>query len=573
MRKAKWFRLLSTVAILCTLIIAITGCGSPEEDTEMAGSQEVRVQRGDLTVDITAAGNLALSQTENIVADFFYQQATIAEVNVETGDSVTEGQVLVKIDIDEWQEELDVLEDTLAAAERNLNTQERALATTERLVTTRELAVTAAKRQVSTREIAYQTTEINLEAAEYALATIQEVKDVQDDIDNAEYQLQYIQAKIDIIEPDADPLNYQFWSGEKAKVQTKLAELQQEINEILAGTGITISDTTALEIQRKQLAIETARLNLESASDDVIQANLSVIEAESNLEDAMLDFEYTKTDIEDAKQNIESVNKSLEEAREKSPEITAPFDGFIVNVNVEGGDEIIKGTILIQIADPDRFEADILVSETDILQVEVGTSATVIADAISGISFPAKVTHISPTATISSGVVNYTVRVELQSIEELAEERQSRMEAFSSDNFSGEFSPPEGFEMPEGFSMPGGRFSQGAMRDIAEIDYNLREGMSVTVSLIISSETDVLLIPYTAITTTGGQSYVDVVLDSGETEQREVTTGSTNYTYIVITDGLTEGERILVPEGTITVSTSSEFRFGGGGFMIPGMRR
>jgi HlyD family secretion protein len=573
MNKAKWFKLFSTFIILSMLTIMITSCGSPEGDSETVGSQEATVMRGDLTVHITAAGNLALSHTEDIIADLFYQQGTIAEVNVETGDSVEEGQVLVKIDSDEWQQELDTLEDSLAAAERNVDTLERTLATAERLVTTRELAVTAAKRQVSTREIAYQTAEINLEASEYALATIQEVKEVQDDIDNAEYQLQYIQAKIDIIEPDADPMNYQFWSNEKVKAETKLAELQQEINEILAGTSVNISDTTALEIQRKQLAIESAQLNLESTSDDVIQANLDVIEAESSLEDATLDLEYTKSDIENAKENVETIKLSLEEAREKSPEIVAPFDGFIVSVNVEGGDEIIKGTVLVQIAEPDRFEADILVSEVDILQVGVGTSATVVADAISGISFPATVTHISPTATISSGVVNYTVRVELQSMEDLAEERRSRMEAFSSDNFSGNFSPPEGFETPEGFSMPEGRFNQGAMIDIGDMDYNLREGMSVTVSLIISSETDVLLVPYTAVTTTGGQSYVNVVLDSGETEQRAVTTGSTNYTYIVVTDGLTEGETILVPEGTITASTSSESRFGGGGFMIPGMRR
>jgi multidrug efflux pump subunit AcrA (membrane-fusion protein) len=595
MSKSKWFRLLSMVIISSTLIIMITGCGSPEENTTTSESQEATVFRGDLTVDITAAGNLALSQTEDIVADLFYQQGTIAEVNVESGDSVTEGQVLVNIDSDEWQEELDVLEDTLAAAERNLNTQERALATAERLVTTRELAVTAAKRQVSSREIAYQTAEINLEAAEYALATIQEVKEVQDDIDNAEYQLQYIKAKIDIIEPDADPLNYQFWSNEKVKVETKLAELQQEINKILAGTSINISDTTALEIQRKQLAIETARLNLESASDEVIQANLSVIEAESNLEDAILDLEYTRADIEDAKQNIESVSKSLEEAREKSPEITAPFDGFIISVNVEGGDEIIKGTVLVRIADPNKFEANILVSEMDIIQLELGGQAMVEVDSLQGITLPAEVTRIAPTATIQSGVVNYSVKVEISSMEAIREQAQDRFgqiaEQFAAGEIlerlqqaidegriseeqvkemmermeSGDFTPPENFTPPEGFSPPEGMEfpafnmdtsdsqSQGQLPTMSiPENFQLREGLTVTVTIIVDERTDVLLVPNAAVTTRGTQSYVEVVTASGETEQRTVQTGISDWQFTEITDGLSEGEIILVPQGTVT---------------------
>lgn len=589
MNKAKWFKLLSTFIILSMLIIISTSCGSPEGDSETVESQEATVMRGDLTVDITAAGNLALSHTEDIIADLFYQQGTIAEVNIESGDSVTKGQVLVKIDSDEWQEELDMLEDALAAAKRNLNTQERALATAERLVTTRELAVTAAKRQVSTREIAYQTAKINLEAAEYALATIQEVKVVQDEIDNAQYQLQYIQTKIDIIEPDTDPMNYQFWSNEKVKVETKLVELQQEINEILAGTSVNISDTTALEIQRKQLAIESAQLYLESTSDDVIQANLAVIEAESALGDATLDLEYTKADVEDAKQNIESVSKSLEEAREKSPEITAPFDGFIISVNVEGGDEIIKGTVLVRIADPNKFEANILVSEMDIIQLGIGAQAMVEVDSLQGVTLPAEVTRIAPTATIQSGVVNYSVKVEISSMEDIREQAQNRFgqitEQFAAGEIperlqqaidegriseeqvkemmermqSGDFTPPEGFSPPEGIEFPAFNADSSENQTQGQLptmsipeNFQLREGLTVTVTIIVDERTDVLLVPNAAVTTRGTQSYVEVVTASGETEQRTVQTGISDWQFTEITDGLSEGEIILVPQGTVT---------------------
>jgi multidrug efflux pump subunit AcrA (membrane-fusion protein) len=521
------------VLLICVLLAGLVGCSSEEEEPEQAFSTTT-VFRGDLTKPITAAGNLALSKTEDVIVDLFYQQGTIAEVLVEVGDSVTKGQVLARIDNDEWQEQIDTLETSLTSAQRNLNTQERAL--------------TTAERQVKTKELAYETAEINLTAAEYALESIEEVKEVQDKIDAANARLEYIEAAMYYLD-DNEKWD---WLQHKKDVEEDLTELQQEKNSVIAGTSTSVSDTVALEIQRKQLNIETALINLDAANDDVAEASLNL--------------EYTEADVEKARENIETITENLEEARSKSPDMTAPFDGFIVDVNVKGGDEVIRGTVAVSVADPDQFQADIYVNETEILDVEIGTGATVIADAIDGMAFPATVTHISPTATISSGVVNYTVRVELTDMEEL---------------FSG-FEPPEGSEIPEGAEMPEGmdipdgssfefspEDSGDVLNEMKNTEYDLRDGMSVTVSLIITSETDVLLVPYTAVTTVGPQSFVDVVLENGETEQRQVTVGSTNYTYTAITSGLSEGEIVAIPEGTGYSSSSSHSA--AGPFADPGM--
>ena len=94
----------------------------------------------------------------------------------------------------------------------------------------------------------------------------------------------------------------------------------------------------------------------------------------------------------------------------------APFDGIVTKVNVAGGDQVYKGAVIVEVADPNQFEASILVSEMNISQVKVGGTATVTADAISGVTWSANVTQIAPTATISSGVVNYAVEVQVGSI-------------------------------------------------------------------------------------------------------------------------------------------------------------
>ena len=136
----------------------------------------------------------------------------------------------------------------------------------------------------------------------------------------------------------------------------------------------------------------------------VDNANYAVDKGQQALENAKLDL----TDAADSNSGG-CAEKTWMTLRVMSPEIKAPFDGFITAVNVKGGDEVLNGTVAVTVADPNKFEADILVSEKDISQVKLGGEATVQVDTMPGVTLPAKVTHIAPTATIQSGVVNYKV--------------------------------------------------------------------------------------------------------------------------------------------------------------------
>lgn len=586
-------RIILTLLVLGSIVISMIGCSDAEE-TQEASTYTSTVQRGNLVTSISAAGNLALALTEDLAVDLFYQKATVAEVFVEEGDTVTEGQELVKLDADEWNDELATLEKSLVSANRALASRETALYQAERQVKTKEENVESAQRLVATKEFAVRQSELDVQSANYTLSQIQEIKKIQEVIDNAEFAVKFYQSVLtgefsgSITVNDLGQV-----SQLKSLAQAAVVAAQEDMSALLSGAGVSANSNLALEIAQKQLqveqkirALDDARLAVENAKDSVEDAEYEITQAEQAVKDAQLD-------VEDALQMVREVQTNLDQAKSLSPVITAPFDGFVTKVNVAGGDEILKGTVVVQIADPERFEADILVSETDILQVEIGTTATVVADAISGTSFPATVTHISPTATISSGVVNYTVRVELTKLEDIASHLGTR-NPFTSDNLSGGFSfnrstsgnVTGGFpfgrsatgNVTGGFAFSGNRSFEFPTGGLGQLVGNttvsqsdLREGMSVTVNLITSSESNVLLVPYTAVTTTGGKSYVTVQLENGSTEQREVTTGSTNYSFIAITAGLAEGDTIVVPEGTITSSGASQFRFGGGGMMIPGV--
>jgi multidrug efflux pump subunit AcrA (membrane-fusion protein) len=276
--------------------------------------------------------------------------------------------------------------------------------------------------------------------------------------------------------------------------------------------------------------------------------------------------------LELAEARFEDAKEALEEAQDANPEIIAPFDGFITKVNVEGGDEVTKGTVAVTIADPNKFEADILVSEMDIMQVKLEGQAWVTVDAM-GSTLPAKVTHISPTATVQSGVVNYTVKVEIQSIETVMQERQQAMPDISSGELpepikqaieEGQMTQEEAEEMMKQMQQA------QAEQQAAFEDFQLREGLTVTVSVIVEEATDVLLVPNGAITSQGRQTYVQVISSTGAIEQRAIETGITDYVNTEVTEGLSEGEQVIVPQGTTSTSTTQQGQRPPEGFFFRG---
>ena len=87
-------------------------------------------------------------------------------------------------------------------------------------------------------------------------------------------------------------------------------------------------------------------------------------------------------------------------------------------------------------------------------------------------------------------------------------------------------------------------------------DFQLREGLTVTVSILVDERTGVLLVPNSAITRQGGQTYVKVVSPDGITEERVIQTGISDFQFTEVTGGIVEGEQVAVPQGTTTPTTS-----------------
>ena len=520
----KWLKIGLTVLTLVTTIILGLSCKANPTSTTTTASIPASAQKGTISISVTGTGNLALSHKEDLA---FEMAGTVSEITVSESDTVKKDQVLAKLDTEQWNDHIATLEDNITTVERQLTTKQRNLSQVQ----------------------------MNVSTAENNLASIKEVKEAQDKVKAVEDELRTAQMIYEqAIKQTDSNLNINYWRNEISNIKVRLAQEQKDLNEVLSDNSATLSTEVELQIANKQLQLEQAKWNLQDAE-------ISIIDAQKAIEDAQT---------------------ALAEAQDFNAEIKAPFDGFVTKVNVDAGKEVQKGTVALQIADPAQFEANIMVTEQDIFSIKVGGEANVSLDALSSFTFPAKITKIAPTATVSQGVVNYRVTVQLTSTRPAmaglggAGQRFSQALPGGSQSTSLPTSLPNGSPLPTNLPRfsPGatpsgtqGQFQIGTGGNLPNAgalqSFTLKEGLSATVDVIVQQKENVLLVPSRAITRAGKDNTVQLV--KGETtETKIVTTGLSDSTNTEVTEGLNEGDQVMIK---VSSSSSSSQNQGAG---IPG---
>jgi RND family efflux transporter MFP subunit len=173
------------------------------------------------------------------------------------------------------------------------------------------------------------------------------------------------------------------------------------------------------EVQAGQVLVELDRTILEA----------KVREAEANLAFADIQLKYlvrlagcrnncatTEEHIEVAENDVARAQALLDSAKavlESQSNITAPFDGVVVAVNISIAETVTPGQVVVVIGDLSHFQIETTdLSERDINKVKIGQSAIVFIDAL-GSEFIGKVINIDNLSSTLGGDVVYTVTVEL----------------------------------------------------------------------------------------------------------------------------------------------------------------
>jgi HlyD family secretion protein len=286
-------------------------------------------------------------------------------------------------------------------------------------------------------------------------------------------------------------------------------------NALLTNWHAVVNGTYEISPQKAQLdrtkaaydvAIANCNLSKSTANDTsgVRSAAAQLQQAKINLDNLVTPSELTlataKAQLDQARQALTQAQQQLDDAK-----LVAPMDGQITQFDAVVGGSSSAATMAM--VNDSQLNVGVLVDETQIAQVKQGQTAEVTFDGLPGTTITGTVGRIDPAGTVSQGVVNYLVNV-----------------------------------------------------DLNPTTTTLRLDMTANVRVIIDTHANVLAVPGGAIRQDSQGYYVNAEDQNGEAVRVDVTTGYTDGDLTEVSGDLQPGQRVFI-SAPPTIQ-----RGGGGGF-------
>ena len=152
--------------------------------------------------------------------------------------------------------------------------------------------------------------------------------------------------------------------------------------------------------------------------DWIVEATNDLALKKGKLDDAQQTYDSLlagedSVDVIAARANVDAAQATV-----NSLSIIAPFDGEVLSVDNRVGDVVSEGALSVNLADLNHLYIETQIDEADIANVKLGNQAEVTLDAVPGVTFIGKVAAINPVGEIVSGLVKYTVRVDLDAVDD-----------------------------------------------------------------------------------------------------------------------------------------------------------
>ncbi len=440
-------------AVILVLILAIFGYTSYTQAQSAASSQyqTVTLERGPLTSLIGATGTVHANQTTLLN---WQTSGRISKIYVSEGDQVKKGDELASLDPASLPQSVILAQADLVNARRalnNLKDSETAKA---------QAALNLANAQDAVDEA--QTKRAYKDHQRASNATIDQAR------------ANYILAKKSY---DDAKENYDAVAGMADDSEVKAAALS------------TMSSY--------KLALDKVSANLnwllgKPDEIEVAQADATLELAQAQLADAQREWERLKDGVDPEDLKAAQAKVDAIEATLSYTSLTAPISGVVTSVNSKVGDQVSAGSSSFRIDDFSHLLVDLDVPEVDINKVKAGQPTTLTFDAIQDKTYNGKVTEVSRVGVTTSGVVNYTVTVEL-----------------------------------------------------TDADKDVLTGMTASVNVVVQQLEDVLIVPNRAVKRINGSQYV-YILKNNAPQRVEITLGTYSDTYSEIVDGeVKEGDLVI----------------------------
>jgi HlyD family secretion protein len=256
---------------------------------------------------------------------------------------------------------------------------------------------------------------------------------------------------------------------------------------------------------------ETNNYKGPAPKDWIVEAENDLALKKAELEDAQQTYDSLKDgpnaqDVLAAQARVDAAQATVD-----SMSIIAPFDGEVLYVESQSGDLVSADTFAVNVANLDQLYVETQVDESDIANISVGDQVSATLDAVPGVALTGDVSVINPVGEEVSGLVKYTVRVDLDKVHE---------------------------------------------------NSSLPLNATVNVVIQIKEASAALAVPITTIQNDSQGEYVLVVQSDGTTKRVDVVSGSIVGDLVAVTGELKEGDRISTQSNE---SQGPRFRLGGGG--------
>ena len=482
-----------------------------EVEADEAPLQTAVSSRGDIIISATGAGTVIPATEVSLV---FPSSGVLAELNVDVGSDVAEGDVLAKLrDTDAQQ----------ALANAELQLQQAAFAVdpnaTEAGVSLNDISVEQAHLNFETAQsdlealLTWEPDEDEIAQAEANLAsanasfsaaagseaansnnvTIQQIN-----LDQAQRSLEDAQAAYNTaydvgrewefgVPHMATALENEREAADRnlLKMQEALVVAQANYDSAASGVNYSSSSSARTNVLAAEIALEAAQTG--PTDDEIEAAETAVRQAELSLQQALINAETDALNLQQAQLDIEAAQQTLADTV-----LTAPMDGTIMSVAAKVG-ETVGTSEFITLADLETPLLEVYLDESDMNMVGLDYEVEVVFDALPDQTFDGVVIQVDPQLTTESNVTAVRALVQLVN-----------------------------FNKPQTFPV----------------------GMNATVEVIGGQAENVVIVPVEALREISADEYAVFVMDNGEPKLRMVEVGIMDYSFAEIISGLEAGEEV-----------------------------
>ncbi|MDD3520847.1 MAG: efflux RND transporter periplasmic adaptor subunit [Actinomycetota bacterium] len=468
--------------------ITLTACKNETIDAET-----VKASRSSISQIVDTTGNVDSAEYKNLSIP----SAGKVVKSVKKGDYVKKGEILIEIDdrrtellISQTEENITIAESSLKMAKLNYqNALDANHIAVQLSKDNNEMASQSVKSALTALENANNIGSASMQTANISLLNAQN-----------SYNQTISQAKTAL-----EQANYQLSTAKNngltgialAQYESAVATAQASYNSTVAAAEASIN-SAASAINQAEASARSGSENAEEAYNQALISQsltywntlASLEQAESQIKAALESINTANIQVEIAKINLDIAKLDIENMSIKSP-----FDGIVQNINFTEGEYLSPGIAAITVIS-NELEIKTNIEESDISKIKPGQKAEITLDAYPGEILSGEVKEVSKISNNLAGVITFPVTIKV------AEEKREL----------------------------------------------LMYGISANITIFISENTDILVVPSISIFEENGKNYVYLYDPSGNEgfTIKEVETGISDFENTEIISGLNEGEEIFL---------------------------